>query len=309
MKAIRILKFGPTDVMLSTDVERPTPGAGQVLVRIKAAGVGPWDALVREGKSGLPQKLPLTPGSDLAGTVEAIGTGVTGLSVGEAIYGMTDESFTGAYAEFALASANMLARKPGSLSFIEAAGVPVVAVTAWQMLFEYARINAGQTVLINGGAGNVGGYAVQMARDAGVNVIATAGTEDLDFVKSLGAQTVVDYQKEQLENSISPVDVVIDTVGGESRERSQRVLKPGGILVTVVTPPPVKTGLIGGVRVEFFFVEVTTARLNAISQLLDSGKLKAHTGTVLPLDEVRLAHQMLAGAAHAPGKIVLKVAA
>jgi NADPH:quinone reductase-like Zn-dependent oxidoreductase len=309
MKAIRILEFGSTDVMLSTDVERPTPGVGQVLVRIKAAGVGPWDALVREGKSGIPQKLPLTPGSDLAGTVEEIGAGVTGLSVGEEVYGMTDESFTGAYAEFALASANMLARKPGSLSFIEAAGVPVVAVTAWQMLFEYARINAGQTVLINGGAGNVGGYAVQMARDAGVNVIATAGTEDLDFVKSLGAQTVVDYQKEQLENSISPVDVVIDTVGGESRERSQRVLKPGGILVTVVTPPPVKTGLIGGVRVEFFFVEVTTARLNAISQLLDSGKLKAHTGTVLPLDEVRLAHQMLAGAAHAPGKIVLKVAA
>jgi NADPH:quinone reductase-like Zn-dependent oxidoreductase len=309
MKAIRILEFGSTDVMLSTDVERPTPGVGQVLVRIKAAGVGPWDALVREGKSGIPQKLPLTPGSDLAGTVEEIGAGVTGLSVCEEVYGMTDESFTGAYAEFALASANMLARKPGSLSFIEAAGVPVVAVTAWQMLFEYARINAGQTVLINGGAGNVGGYAVQMARDAGVNVIATAGTEDLDFVKSLGAQTVVDYQKEQLENSISPVDVVIDTVGGESRERSQRVLKPGGILVTVVTPPPVKTGLIGGVRVEFFFVEVTTARLNAISQLLDSGKLKAHTGTVLPLDEVRLAHQMLAGAAHAPGKIVLKVAA
>jgi len=242
MKAIRILKFGPTDVMLSTDVERPTPGAGQVLVRIKAAGVGPWDALVREGKSGLPQKLPLTPGSDLAGTVEAIGTGVTGLSVGEAIYGMTDESFTGAYAEFALASANMLARKPESLSFIEAAGAPVVAVTAWQMLFEYARIKAGHTVLINGGAGNVGGYAVQMARDAGANVIATARTEDLDFVKSLGAQTVVDYHKEELENSISLVDVVIDTVGGETRERSLRILKPGGILVTVVTPPPVKTG-------------------------------------------------------------------
>lgn len=309
MKAIRILKFGPTDVMLSTDVERPIPGADQVLVRIKAAGVGPWDALVREGKSGLPQKLPLTPGSDLAGTVEAIGTGVTGLSVGEAVYGMTDESFTGAYAEFALASANMLARKPESLSFIEAAGAPVVAVTAWQMLFEYARIKAGQTVLITGGAGNVGGYAVQMARDAGVNVIATAGTEDLEFVKSLGAQTVVDYHKEQLEKSISPVDVVIDTVGGETRDRSLRILKPGGILVTVVTPPPVKTGLIGDVRVEFFYVEVTTARLNTISQLFDSGKLKAHTGTILPLDEARLAHQMLAGAAHARGKIVLKVAA
>jgi NADPH:quinone reductase-like Zn-dependent oxidoreductase len=309
MKAIRILKFGPTDVMLSTNVERPTPGPGQVLVRIKAAGVGPWDALVREGKSGLPQKLPLTPGSDLAGTVEAIGAGVTGLSVGEAVYGMTDESFTGAYAEFALASANMLARKPQSLSFIEAAGAPVVAVTAWQMLFEYARIKAAQTVLITGGAGNVGGYAVQMARDASVNVIATAGTEDLEFVKSLGAQTVVDYQKEQLENSISPVDVVIDTVGGETRERSLRILKPGGILVTVVTPPPVKTGSIGGVRVEFFYVEVTTARLNTISQLFDSGKLKAHTGTILPLDEARLAHQMLAGAAHARGKIVLKVAA
>jgi NADPH:quinone reductase-like Zn-dependent oxidoreductase len=309
MKAIRILEFGSVEVMQSAEVEQPTPGDGQILVKIKAAGVGPWDALIRQGESGVSQKLPLTLGSDLAGTVEAIGKDVTGFSVGEQVYGMTNESFTGAYAEFALASARMLARKPSNLSFNDAAGVPVVAVTAWQMLFEYARITAGQSVLIQGAAGNVGAYAVQMAMHVGAKVTATASTLDLEYVKSLGAQTVVDYQKAGFENNISAVDVVIDTVGGETRERSLHLLKPGGVLVTVVTPPPAQTGTVNGARVEFFYVDVTTSRLNTITQLFESGKLKAHTGTVLPLEEARRAHQMLAGSAHERGKIVLRVAA
>jgi len=309
MKAVRITQFGSPDVIVNTNIPRPEAGNGQLLVRIRAAGVGPWDALIRKGTSGIQQALPLTLGSDIAGTVEAIGAGVDGFQIGEEVYGLTNEQFTGGYAEYAAASAGRMARKPKTLSFVEAAGAPVVAVTAWQMLFEYARVTPGQTILIHGGAGNVGAYAVQLARDAAVTLIATAATGDVDYVKSLGADSVVDFRKTPFEKAVPGVDVVIDTVGGETRERSLRVLKPGGILVSVVSPPPAKTGVIDGLTVVFFYVDVTTARLNTITRLFESGKLVAHVGTILPLEGARTAHQMLAGAAHARGKIVLKTAA
>ncbi len=310
MKAVQILKFGSLDVMNNVDIPRPEPGTGEVLVRVKAAGVGPWDALVREGNSGIPQSLPLILGSDIAGTVEGLGSEVSGFQIGDEVYGVTNEHFTGAYAEYAIASAGMIARKPKALSFIEAASVPVVAVTAWQMLFEYAHVSAGQTVLIHGGAGNVGGYAIQLARDAGLKVIATAGSSDVDYVRSLGAHLVVDYRTERFDEVVSGVDVVLDTVGGETRERSFRVLKEGGTLVSVASPAfPKEMAVKYDVKAVFFYVEVTTNRLNTITELFDRGRLVADVGTVLPLERARAAHQMLAGAPHARGKIVLSVVA
>jgi NADPH:quinone reductase-like Zn-dependent oxidoreductase len=310
MKAVQILEFGSLDVMNNVDIPRPEPGNGEVLVSVRAAGVGPWDALIRAGNSEIPQSLPLILGSDLAGTVEALGPGVSGFQIGDEVYGVTNERFTGAYAEYAVASAGMIARKPKSLSFIEAASVPVVAVTAWQMLFEYAQVLAGQTVLIHGGAGNVGGYAVQLARDAGLNAIATAGSSDVDYVRSLGAQLVIDYHVERFDEVVSGIDVVLDTVGGDTRERSFRVLKQGGMLVSVVSKPsPKEMALRHDVKAVFFYVEVSTNRLNTISELFDRGKLVADVGTVLPLEGARAAHQMLAGAPHARGKIVLSAAA
>ncbi len=310
MKAVRIFQYGSFDAIQIVETPRPEPAPGQLLVQVKAAGVGPWDALIREGKSGVPQGLPLTLGSDIAGVVVAIGADVSGFQLGDEVYGATNEQFTGGYAEYAVATVKMMARKPGVLSFIEAASAPVVAVTAWQMLFDYALASLGQKVLIHGGAGNVGAYAVQLARNAGLEVIATASTRDLEFVKSLGASTVVDFQRARFEDAVTAVDIVIDTVGGEIRERSLRVLKPDGVLVTVVSPPP-PAGARGdnGAREIFFFVEVTTARLNIISKLFDSRKLAAQVGTVLPLQDARVAHEMLAGAPHARGKIVLTVAA
>lgn len=310
MKAVRIFEYGPIDVITNSEMPRPEPGTGQLLVRVKAAGVGPWDALIREGKSGIQQSLPLTLGSDISGVVEALGSGAKDFQIGEEVYGVTNEQFTGAYAEHALASAGMMAAKPKSLSFIEAASAPVVAVTAWQMLFEYADARAGQKVLIQGGAGNVGAYAVQLARSAGLEVIATASSRDVDYVRSLGAQSVVDYQKTRFEDVLSHLDAVIDTVGGETRERSFRVLKPGGILVIIVSSPfPRELAGEYRVRAVFFIAEVTTARLNRLSELFDSGKLRPEVGTVLPLEKARLAHEMLAGAPHETGKIVLNVAA
>lgn len=195
---------------------------------------------------------------------------------------------------------------PKSLSFVEAASAPVVAVTAWQMLFDYAHATAGQTVLVHGAAGNVGGYAVQLARQAGLHVFATASSRDAEFVRGLGAESVVDYRSARFEEVLGPVDVVIDTIGGETQERSFQVLKPEGILVSAVSPIPKDTAERYGRRAVFFFVEVTTARLNGITELFDNRKLMADVGTVLPLDQAHLAHEMLAGAAHARGKIVLR---
>src|SRR3954452_2473398 len=185
MKAWRVHEFGPPETMQFERVPVPNPGPGEVLVKVHAAGVGPWDGWIRAGRSALPQPLPLTLGSDLSGDIEAVGPDVTDLRVGEQVYGVTNPRFIGAYAEYALASAAMIARKPTSLSYIEAASVPVIAVTAWQGLFDQAQLMAGQAVLIHGAAGNVGAYAVQLARRAGIRTIATAAKEDLAYVREL----------------------------------------------------------------------------------------------------------------------------
>jgi NADPH:quinone reductase-like Zn-dependent oxidoreductase len=310
MKAARIHEFGSPDVIMIDDVPPPTPNEGEILVRVVAAGVGPWDALIRERKSVVSSPLPLILGSDLSGVVEAAGPGVTKFKPGDEVYGVTNTQFAGAYAEYALASEKMMAQKPRILSFVEAASAPVVAVTAWQMLFDYAHVKTGQTVLIHGAGGNVGAYAVQMARNAGLEVLATASSKDLDYVRELGAGTAIDYRQTRFEDLARAVDGVLDTVGGDTRLRSIGVLKPGGILVSVVSPPmPKDIAAKAGVRVLFFIVDVTTARLNTIAELFDSKKLVPQVGTVLPLADARVAHQMLAGAPHGRGKIVLNVAA
>ena len=309
MKAARVLQFGPPSVIENDDLPRPEPAAGQLLVRVKAAGVGPWDALVREGKSGVQETLPLILGSELSGIVDTVGAGVAGFTRGDEVYGATNEQFTGGYAEYALPLAKMMAQKPKTLNFIQAASAPVVSVTAWQMLFDYAHVTAGQTVLIHGAAGNVGAYAVQMAKQAGLHVTATAASADSQYVQSLGAERVLDFHTQRFEELLSGMDVVLDTVGGDTQQRSLQVLKQGGILVSSVSPVPDTTQKLYGIRAAFFYVDVTTARLNSITELFDSGKLVTDVGTVLPLEEARVAHEMLGGAPHKRGKIVLSIAA
>jgi NADPH:quinone reductase-like Zn-dependent oxidoreductase len=306
MKAARIHRFGPPGVILVEEMPRPRPTTGEVLVRIVAAGVGPWDALIREGKSRVSPPPPLTLGSDLSGVVEGVGAAVTGFKIGDEVYGVTNPQFVGANAEFAIASADMIALKPQRLTHLDAASIPVVAVTAWQMLFEYARPEPGHTILILGAAGNVGAYAVQFAENAGFHVIAVVGSTDVEHVRTLGAKDVVDYRVTDFADVVRSVDVVIDTVGGDARERAFDVLKPGGILVTVVS-----TEFVPGrsdVRSAFFYAEVTTARLDAMSRVLETGQVIPQVGSVLPLADVRTAHEMLAGAPHRRGKIMLQVA-
>ncbi len=307
MKAARIHRFGPPEVILVEEAPRPRPAAGEILVRVVAAGVGPWDALIREGKSKVSPPPPLTLGSDLSGVVEAIGADVTRFQIGDEVYGVTNPQFVGAQAELAVASASTVAPKPKRLTHPQAASVPVVAITAWQMLFEYARPEAGQTILILGAAGNVGAYAVQLAANAGFHVIAVVGSKDVEQVRELGASEVVDARVTELARVVRPVDVVIDTVGGDACERALGVLEPNGIVVTVVSPAFVSAR--SDIRSAFFYAEVTAARLDTISRLLESGRVTPRVGSVLPLAEVRAAHEMLAGAPHSRGKIVLQVSA
>jgi NADPH:quinone reductase-like Zn-dependent oxidoreductase len=308
MRAAEILEYGDPNVIRIVDQPLPQPTRGQLRIRVHAAGVGPWDALIREGRSGVPQTLPLILGSDVAGSIDALGPAVSGFAVGDAVYGLTNEHFTGGYAEYALASASSMAHKPKSLSFVEAASIPVVAVTAWQMLFDYAHATPGQKVLILGAAGNVGAYTVQLAQDAGLEVLATASSKDLDYVRELGADRAIDYRQTRLDEAFRAVDIVLDMVGGDTRVQSLTVLKPGGILVSVVTSPmPDDAAARARVKTAFFFVDVTTDRLNIITQLFETKKLTPQVGTVLPLADARTAHHMLAGEPHARGKIVLKV--
>jgi NADPH:quinone reductase-like Zn-dependent oxidoreductase len=204
MKAGRIHNFGPPNAIVIDELPNPTPEEAELVVQVAAAGVGPWDALIREGKSVVQPSLPVILGSDFAGIVDSVGAGVIRFKAGDEVFGVTNKQFCGAYAEYAVASAQMMAAKPRSLSFVEAASVPVVAVTAYQMLFDHARLKAGQAVLIHGAAGNVGAYAVQLAKQAGLQVFATAGPGDLDYVRGLGAGMVVNYKTTKFEDVVPP---------------------------------------------------------------------------------------------------------
>ena len=310
MRAWRVHEFGPPDAMKFESIPRPDAGPGEVLVQVEAVGVGPWDAWIRAGKSALPQPLPLTLGSDLSGVIVAVGQGVSELRVGDSVYGVTNPSFTGAYAEFAAASAAMVSIKPTNLSFIRAASVPVIAVTAWQALFDHANLQGGQTVVIHGAAGNVGAFAVQFARRAGLRIIATAGSEDVAFVRELGADSVIDYQTQRFEEQVHNADAVIDLVGGETQLRSFQILRRGGKLISAVSQPDQDIARSKGIDAAFFLVNVTNRQLARIAALLESGELRTHVGTVLPLEHAREAHLMLERLRPQPkGKIVLAVGA
>jgi NADPH:quinone reductase-like Zn-dependent oxidoreductase len=306
MKAVRIDRFGGPEVVEVRDVPVPAPGAGEVLVRVAAAGVAPWDAIIRDGASKVSGPAPLTLGSDLAGTVERVGAGVTELRAGDAVYGVTNPQFVGAQAEYAVCQAGMLAPKPRGLSPLEAASAPVVAVTAYQMLFEHAGAARGDRILITGAAGNVGAYAVQMAVSAGVRVIAVARAKDAAVLRDLGAEAVVDSSGRELERELPQVDAILDLVGGTLLARCMGALKSGGKLVTVVTGSPAPTR--DDVQTLFFYAEVTSARLRVLTEMFERKTITARVGSVLPLAQARRAHEMLAGAPHAPGKIMLEIA-
>lgn len=305
MIAMRVAQFGGPEVIHMEEIPIPELAEDEVLVKISAAGVGPWDAWIRSGRSVLPQPLPLTLGSDVSGVVVAVGSSAAGFEVGEPVYGVTNKRFTGGYAQYAACRAVMLARKPHSLSDIEAASAPVVAVTAWQMLFDRAKLSAGQSVLVHGAAGSVGRYAVQLARAAGLKVIATGSDEVSRELLGLGADDVIGRDLA----SVAKVDAVVDLVGGESQPTLFKFLSPGGILVSAVANPDQKLAAERRVSAEFILVDVNTASLSKLASMFDESKLRTWVGSVLPLTGARQAHEMMEGTVPTPpGKIILQTA-
>jgi NADPH:quinone reductase-like Zn-dependent oxidoreductase len=306
MLAMRVHAFGGPDAIVAERVPIPSPGEGEVLVEVAAAGVGPWDGWIRAGRSVLPQPLPLTPGSDVSGTVAALGPGAAGLGLGAPVFGTTNPRFTDGYAEFAICKAAMIAPKPAALTFVEAASVPVIAVTAWQMLFDHARLVAGQSVLVHGAAGNVGRFAVQLAREAGLRVLASTRPEDAAELHALGADVVIGRDLAGEEQ----VDAALDLVGGDTQLRLLDRVRRGGALISAVSEPDAAAARARSVRAGFMLVDVRHDVLRQLAGCLERGTLRPFIGTVLPLSETVAAHRMLDGIVPtASGKIVLRVAA
>ena len=309
MKAIRIHNYGGPEVLQYEDAPRPEPQAGEVLVRVHAAGVNPIDWKVREGhmKDFWRHKFPLIPGWDLSGVVEEVGPAAAGrFKKGDEVYSVPDVSRDGAYAEYIVVRESELALKPKSLHHVRAAAVPLAAVTAWQALFDAGQLKRGQRVLLHGGSGGVGHVAVQLAKWKGAHVLATASTKSQELLRELGADEPIDYTKQKFEDVARDVDLVLDLIGGETQERSWSVLKKGGVLLSLVQPPSVEKAKALGVRAAFVAGHPSGAQLADVAKIIDSGQLAPVIDRILPISEVRRAHE-LSKPGHTHGKIVLRI--
>lgn len=311
MKAVVMHGYGGPEVLKYEDVPRPAPGPGQILLRVHAVSLNHLDTKMRSGE--VKTIHPLWPrdilGYDLAGIIEAIGPGVTARHVGEEVYGTDSPSVRRGYAEYVTAPAQFFQPKPTNLSFVQAAATPSVALTAYNALFAMANLQSGQTVLIHGGSGAVGAFAIQFAKQAGAHVITTTSTARLDYVRSLGADVVIDYKTRRFEEVVSDVDVVLDSLGGVTREHSWDVLRRGGVLVTLVPPlPDPAQAAARGVRAMMNQNVVKAGDLlDRITTMIETGQLRpAQVGLTLPLKEAQQAHVLLEQGT-VQGRIVLEV--
>jgi len=316
MKAVQMHAFGDVDVLKYEDVERPEPQAGEVLVRVRAAGINPVDRVSRAFP--LPtttgaKDLPYILGWDISGEVVALGESVTQFAIGDKVYGMP--RFPGeakAYSEYVTAPVSDLALKPERLTHQEAAGVPLAALTAWQALFEVAHLQAGQTIFIPGGAGGVGHFAIQLAKWKGAQVLTTTSTRNVEFVRHLGADVVIDYTKQAFEDVVKDVDVVLDTFGEDVLEHAFKVVKRGGLIVSLPGHKGVKA--LGeqlasqyGVAFVLILVHRSGEQMAELARLFDAGQLNVHLDAVFPLKDAAQAHKLSEGG-RVRGKIVLAVA-
>lgn len=306
MKAVQIHDYGHAEVLCYEEIERPVPGRGQILIEVRAIGVNPVDWKLREGyvKDRIQLPMPCILGADVAGKLAALGEGVSGFSAGDRVYSML--GLIGAYAEYVCVDVAHVASCPDTLDFIQAASVPLAALTAWQGLFEHAALEAGQTLLVHGAAGGVGGFAVQFGRAKGAHVIATASAKNAGYVSKLGAAEVFDYRADAAERFPTEVDLVLDLVGNDV-DRILTAIKPGGSLVQVApggSPDTADKASKAGVKTVGFQVHPAGAQLAEIATMIDSGDVLTHVDAVIPLAEVSRAHD-LSQQGHTRGKIVL----
>src|SRR5713101_4660780 len=309
MKAIVMHNYGGPDVLKFEDVPRPEPKESEILVRVVATGVNPVDGMVRAGMFAKYAKtpFPMIPGYDIAGIVEKTGTKIAKFKKGDSIYAYISLKDGGGYAEYAVATEVEAAAKPQSLNYVDAAAAPVVALTAWQALIDTAKLSAGQTVLIHGGSGGVGTFAIQIAKARRAKVIATASTANQDLLKQLGADIAIDYTKQKFEEIAHDVDLALMPVGGETMTRTYGVMKKGGTIATLISRADPAELEKRGIRGAPIFSHPDTTELSEITKLIDAGKIKPIVSQVLPLTDAAKA-DALAETHHTRGKMVLKIA-
>jgi NADPH:quinone reductase-like Zn-dependent oxidoreductase len=305
MRVIHVHRYGGPEQLKLEEKPRPKPSSDEVLVRVYAAGVNPIDWKTRQGlmKNFQPVTFPFTPGIELAGVVEDVGPGVRAFEIGQAVLGQVA---AGAYAEYVPVPVEALALKPETLSFIEAAAFPVGATTAWRTLFDNGGLTSGQRALIQGAAGGVGLFAVQLAKWKGAQVIGTASPANLDFVRSLGADTVVDYTTTPVEGVVHDVDLVLDGVGAATLSSSLAALRRGGTLISIAGPPSPEQAQARGVRA-MMSRGPASVPLETLTRLVDEGHLKVTAGKTFALSEVQQAHEY-GQSSHGRGRIVLQIA-
>jgi alcohol dehydrogenase len=310
MRAAQISEYGGANALTFTDqATKPELKAGQVLIEVHAAAANPFDFKVREGamQEMAALSFPATLGGDFSGIVAELGEGVSGFEVGQEVYGQANAlSGNGSYAEFAPVKAQSLAAKPSSVDFVTAAAFPLVSVSAYQALVDHMQIQAGQKVLIHGGAGGIGTMAIPLAKHFGAHVITTAAPADVEFVKGLGADEVIDYTTQDFSTLLSDLDAVYDVIGGETNQKSYAILKPGGSLVSMVAP--VDEALAAQYQVTYTqqFTKVTTERLTKIAEMIDAGDLSVNVDKIFPLEQAGEALEYLK-TVHPRGKVVIQV--
>jgi len=308
MKAIVIHEYGGPEVLKYEDVPRPEPQPDQILVGVIAAGVNPVDGLIRSGVFANEKRaFPIILGGDIAGVVEKVGSKIKKFKAGDPVFAYVSLDNSGGYAQYALVTEREAAPKPKSLTCVEAAAVPIVAMTAWQALIDTAKLSSGQTVLIHGGSGGVGSFAIQIAKARGAKVIATASTANQDFLKQLGADVTIDYTKQRFEDIAKDVDIVLDSIGKDTLARSYAVVKKGGIIVSLVARPNQAELEKHGIRGVALSVEPNSEQLAEIGKLIDEKKIRVIVSQTFPLSEARQAQEQVA-TGHTRGKIVLKIA-
>ncbi|WFU12294.1 NADP-dependent oxidoreductase (plasmid) [Rhizobium sp. CB3090] len=307
MKAVRIHSFGGPEVLRLEEIERPEPKIDEILIRVEAASVNPVDWKMREGNYPAVQNedLPYVLGRDVCGTVEKVGEGVAAFRSGDAVYAFLNPRH-GGYEQFVIARPEEIAPKPRSLNPVQAAAIPLAGITAWQGMFDHGGLQAGQRVLIHGGAGGVGHLAVQFAKAKGAWVATTVSGADLDFARSLGADKIIDYKSERFEEAIQPVDMVFDLVAGETQDRSFDVIRTGGILVSTLAQPDKNRADELGIRAVRYTAQPNGLQLAEIGRLIDDGKVCVEVRRVYPLEQARAAQEAIMNE-HSRGKIVLRV--
>lgn len=309
MQAAQINEYGGKDVIRIVETDTPEPKADQVLVAVKAAGMNPFDWKVREGymKDFIPLELPATLGGDVAGVVAKVGSDVTDFSVGQAVYGSANAvSGNGSYAEFTPVAAKQLVVKPEGVDFITAAALPLAGASAYQAIVDHLNVQSGQKVLVHGGAGGIGSLAVQIVKQRGAYVATTAATGDVDFVRQLGADEVIDYTAEDFAAKLHDYDAVFDTVGDETATKSYGVLKKGGTLVSMVAQADEALAAEQGITFISQSTQPTAQRLQAVIDMVSDGTLKVTVDKVFAFEQVAEALEYLK-TGHPRGKVVLSV--